>query len=313
MTSGQPPLAERDPAPRRPSNLSSLMLDELLNDTLDPGYRAAAAHRDAGTERRWWDGPVVWLACVAVGLLLVVAYQQSHQSAPSREAARQELIKRIQRLQDSGASMDAEAKKLAAQVAALRDAQLATGDPGVRQLEVNSGSVAVSGPGMEVQLGEPPAPTAAANGRPGTTPQTQVAVIHDKDIRAVVNQLWAAGAEAVAVNGLRLSSTSFIRFAGESVLVDFQPISPPYSVQAIGNRNGLQVAFADSAIARQLTTMAAVDGISFRFSGRDKLQLPSVTVTQPHYAERGAAGSQPSSSTSRPSHSPSPTSTESPR
>lgn len=282
-----------DEPPRRPSNLSNLMLEELLNNTLDPGYRAAAGHRGAGVARRWWDGPMVWLACVAVGLLLVVAYQQSHQSAPSREAARQELISRIQRLQDSGASKDAEAKKLAAEVAALRDAQLATEDPGVRQLEVESGSVAVSGPGMQVELNEPTAPTASPNARPGTTPQTQVAVIHDKDIRAVVNELWSAGAEAVAVNGLRLSSTSFIRFAGESVLVDFQPISPPYSIQAIGNRNGLQVAFADSAIARQLKTMTAVDGISFGFSGKDAIELPSVTVTQPHYAERGAAERAP--------------------
>lgn len=304
MTSDQPP--------RRPPNLSNLMLEELLNDTLDPGYRAAALHRRAGVARRWWDGPVVWLASVAVGLLLVVAYQQSHQSAPSREAARQELISRIKRLQDSGADKDAEAKQLAAEVAALRDAQLTTEDPGVRQLEVESGSVAVKGPGMQVELNEPAAPTASPNARPGTTPQTQVAVIHDKDIRAVVNELWSAGAEAVAVNGLRLSSTSFIRFAGESVLVDFQPISPPYSIQAIGNRNGLQVAFADSAIARQLKTMAAVDGISFGFSGKDALELPSVTVTQPHYAERGAAARAPASA-ERPGSELSPTRTESPR
>lgn len=299
MTSDQPP--------RRPSNLSNLMLDELLNNTLDPGYRAAAGHRTADAPRRWWDGPMVWLACIAVGLLLVVAYQQSHQSAPSREAARRELISRIQRLQATGASKDAQAKQLAAAVAALRDAQLAAEDPGVRQLEVESGSVAVTGPGMQVHLGEPAAPTAAPNARPGTTPQTEVAVIHDKDIRAVVNELWSAGAEAVAVNGLRLSSTSFIRFAGESVLVDFQPITPPYSIQAIGNRNGLQVAFADSAIARQLQTMSAVDGISFGFSGEDRLELPSVTVTQPHYAERGA------SDAFRPGRNLSPTRTEFPR
>lgn len=299
MTSAQPP--------RRPSNLSNLMLDELLNNTLDPGYRAAAGHRSADAPRRWWDGPMVWLACVAVGLLLVVAYQQSHQSAPSREAARRELISRIQRLQATGVSKDAQAKQLAAAVAALRDAQLAAEDPGVRQLEVESGSVAVTGPGMKVHLGEPAAPTAAPNARPGTTPQTEVAVIHDKDIRAVVNELWSAGAEAVAVNGLRLSSTSFIRFAGESVLVDFQPITPPYSIQAIGNRNGLQVAFADSAIARQLQTMSAVDGISFGFSGEDRLVLPSVTVTQPHYAQRGA------SDAFRPGRNLSPPGTEFPR
>jgi Bacterial protein of unknown function (DUF881) len=136
-----------------------------------------------------------------------------------------------------------------------------------------------------------------------------------------VNQLWAAGAEAIAVNGLRLTATSFIRFAGESVLVDFQPISAPYSIEAIGNSNGLLVAFADSSIARQLKTMAAVEGISFRFAGKSGLRLQSVSVSQPHYAGRGAASSpspsSPSPSSPSPSSpspsSPSPSSTESPR
>ena len=132
-------------------------------------------------------------------------------------------------------------------------------------------------------------------------------MLHDRDIRAVVNQLWAGGAEAIAVNGLRLTATSFIRFAGESVLVDFQPISAPYSIEAIGDRNGLLVAFADSAIARQLKTMTAVEGITFRFTGKSGLRLQSVTVTEPHYAGRGT----PTPSSTRPS--PSPSSTESPR
>src|SRR5206468_1983142 len=156
---------------------------------------------------------------LAVGLLLVVAYQQQHRSAPAREATRKELISRIERLQQAGNSLDARAKGLAGEVAALRDARLPGNSDELRRLELDSGSVPVTGPGVRIELDEPPAPTSAANGRPGTTPQEQVAVLHDRDIRAVVNQLWAAGAEAVAVNGLRLTSTSFIRFAGESVLV----------------------------------------------------------------------------------------------
>lgn len=299
-------------AGRRPANLSAAMLDDLLNNPLDPGYRLAweaeqSRHPGRGP-RRWWDGPLLWSACLAVGLLLVVAYQQQHRSAPAREAARKELISRIERLQDTGNSLDGRAKALAAEVARLRDARLPGNSDELKRLELEAGSVPVTGPGVRIELDEPPAPTTAANGRPGTTPQDQVAVLHDRDIRAVVNQLWAGGAEAVAVNGLRLTATSFIRFAGESVLVDYQPISAPYSIEAIGNRNGLLVDFADSAIARQLKTMAAVDGIDFRFTGKSELRLQSVTVSEPRYAGLGAADAGRS-----PSASPSPSSSESPR
>ena len=306
------------------------MLEDLLNNTLDPGYRRAW-HAEPSPARRWWDGPLLWLACLAVGLLLVVAYEQQHRSAPAREAARKDLIVRIERLQEAGNSLDARAKALAAEVAELRNARLPGNEDELKVLELASGSLPVTGPGVQIQLGEPPAPSTAVNGRPGGTGQEQVAVLHDRDIRAVVNQLWAAGAEAVAVNGLRLTATSFIRFAGESVLVDFQPISPPYTIEAIGDRNGLLVAFADSAIARQLKTMAAVEGISFRFTGKSSLRLQSVTVGQPHFADLGTAspaapspgrsspaGSGPSPAGPSPTGSgttpsPSPSATESPR
>jgi uncharacterized protein YlxW (UPF0749 family) len=289
-------------------NLASAMLDDLLNNPLDPGYRLAAQARPVKLQR-WWDGPAMWLACLAVGLLLVVSYQQQHRSAPAREAARKDLISRIEHLQTAGNTLDARAKSLAADVAGLRDARLPGSTDELKALEEDSGALAVSGPGVQIELDEPAAPTAAATGRPGTTPQEQVAVLHDRDIRAVVNQLWAAGAEAVAVNDLRLTSTSFIRFAGESVLVDFQPIAAPYTIQAIGDRNGLLVAFADSPIARQLKTMAAVEGITFRFSGKSNLRLQSVSVGQPHYAGRGAPPASPSApSTSAPSTSASSTS-----
>ncbi len=228
---------------RRPRvDLSSATLADLLNNTLDPGYRAAAARN---RQARWWDGPMVWLGCLAVGLLLVVAYQQSHRAAPARDAARRQLISRIEAAQADAGRLDGQAKQLASQVAALRDAQLPGNDQALRAAEVAAGSVAVSGPGMQVEIGEPASQPSTGAGRPGSTPQSQVAVIADTDIRAVVNQLWADGAEAVAINGLRLTPDSFIRVAGEAIQVDFSALTSPYTISAIGDSDGLQVGFAE--------------------------------------------------------------------
>ena len=73
-------------------------------------------------------------------------------------------------------------------------------------------------------------------------PETR-AGIHDRELRAVVNELWSAGAEAVAVNGLRVSPLSVIRVAGEAILLDLQPLNP---VHGLGDRRpGRLPRFAD--------------------------------------------------------------------
>jgi uncharacterized protein YlxW (UPF0749 family) len=243
--------------------------------------------------------------------MLTVAYQQTHRGAPAREVARQDLISRIHSLQAAGNRLDGNAKQLADEVARLRDQQLAgIGSPNLRNIEIASGTAAVKGAGLVIGLAEPPKPDpSTGNVRPGTTPQQSVAVLHDTDIRNVVNQLWLAGAEAIAVNGIRLSSTSAIRFAGETVLVDFQQINSPYSIEAIGPRDKMLTSFADSTIARQLKTKEAVYNITFKFNGKSDLQLGSVTASQPRYARTGSAPPAPATPTPTRTSSPS----ESPR
>jgi uncharacterized protein YlxW (UPF0749 family) len=309
---GAPEPTERREPGHAPALLTSALLTDLLTNTLDPGYRARAIPHK---RHHWWDGPIVWLGCVAVGLLLVTAYQQSHRSAPARESARQDLLQRIHNLQAAGGTMDAEAKRLAAEVAALRDAQLSSTDSApLRDLEIASGSVPVQGPGMSIEVGEPPAvQPSAGSGRAGTGAQPQNAVLKDRDIRAIVNQLWASGAEGIAVNGIRLTAISAIRFAGESILVDFQTLRSPYTVEAVGDRNAMLLAFADSSIARRLKTEEAVYGISFKFGGKPKLKLPSVTVVQQSYASLGSAPNRAPASSGSTTPTPAPTSTETSR
>jgi uncharacterized protein YlxW (UPF0749 family) len=284
------------------SGNSARVLNDLLNNTLDPGY----AHAAGGPHKKhWWDGPIVWVACVAVGLVLTMAYQQSHRSAPARDAARKDLVSRIHTAQTRASNLDQQARDLSMEVNALRNRQLGSADGSqVRQLDIVSGGVAVKGPGVVVELSEPSAEQSTGpTGRSGTGSQQEVAVLHDRDIRAVVNELWSAGAEAISVNDIRLTATSAIRFAGESILVDFQTIVSPYTISAIGNRDSLLVDFADSEIARQLKTTQAVRGIGFKFSSKSEITEPSVTLNQQQYAQPGAALSAPNPSAAKPSDS----------
>ena len=120
-----------------------------------------------------------------------------------------------------------------------------------------------------MQLGNPPTPTTVATtGRAGTTPIASAAALTDLDVRAVVNELWHDGALAVAVNGIRLTPTSTIRFAGLAVLVDFQPVTAPYTVTAIGDPDALITGFTDSAVADRTARRPRPTGTASRSTSR---------------------------------------------
>ena len=85
----------------------------------------------------------------------------------------------------------------------------------------------------------------------------------DRDLQTVVNGLWAAGAEAVAVNGQRLTALSAIRSAGDAILVDYRPLTRPYVVTAIGDPATLQAAVRRGARRPALRTLQQTYGIRY--------------------------------------------------
>ena len=96
-----------------------------------------------------------------------------------------------------------------------------------------------------------PAPTATR----APTRDKDEGKVFSKDLQVVVNGLWEAGAEAISVNGQRLTSRSAIRFAGEAILVNYRPLARPYTISVIGDPEDLQVEFAGNdggAYARAL-------------------------------------------------------------
>jgi uncharacterized protein YlxW (UPF0749 family) len=97
----------------------------------------------------------------------------------------------------------------------------------------------------------------------------------DVDLQHAANGLWAAGAEAIAINGQRLTTLSAIRTAGSAILVDFRPLSPPYTLDAIGDPKSMAAKFADGADGRYLFALKTQYGIRFDTTTKDHLSLPA--------------------------------------
>jgi uncharacterized protein YlxW (UPF0749 family) len=279
--------------PRPPderSLVSARLLAELVNNALDPGYAAAARRRGADAPRRAGDRSAVAIGCLLVGFLLVVAYVHTHRSAPQAATVHSGLVDRVRAAQNQADALDRQARRLEQQLTTLRDRALPSGGTVARTLQrdqLAAGEIAARGPGMTVTLREPKKQqgAGASAGRGGTTSIGATHILTDRDVRSVVDELWRDGAEAIGVNGIRLTPTSAIRFAGQAVLVDYQPIDSPYEISAIGNPDLLSTNFAESAVASRYQTLAGAEGVGFSFTEHDKLTLPASAAPRLRYAK----------------------------
>jgi uncharacterized protein YlxW (UPF0749 family) len=107
--------------------------------------------------------------------------------------------------------------------------------------------------------------------------------VTDRDLQTVVNEIWAAGAEAVAVNGQRLTALSAIRSAGDAVLVDFRPLTPPYRIEAVGDPHKLRETFVGGFGGSYLQVLQGY-GITYAVEDRDRLKLAASAGVRLRYA-----------------------------
>jgi uncharacterized protein YlxW (UPF0749 family) len=94
-------------------------------------------------------------------------------------------------------------------------------------------------------------------------------------MQRVINGLWESGAEAVSINGQRLTALSAIRAAGDAILVDNKPLVPPYTVLAVGDGKRLSTRFQNSADGLYLHALQENYGIRTAISTEDDVRLPA--------------------------------------
>ena len=123
-----------------------------------------------------------------------------------------------------------------------------------------------------------------------------------RDLQIVVNGLWASGAEAVSVNGQRLTSKAAIRFAGQAILVNYRPLTRPYVISAIGDPRSLAADFAASDGGSYLQSLKTNFGVRAGIAEVDRLTVPgesalTTRVARPVPSAPGATPGATSGST----------------
>jgi uncharacterized protein YlxW (UPF0749 family) len=280
----------RSDAPR--FSLGASLLDAVLAETLDPAYAQAAEARAAGRSperRRWRGGALVAVTMVLAGLLVSISYGQAAAGAEGREQVREALIGDIDKESSVSDDLQTQLDKLSTQVTSTREELLAHSAVGQQALdrlaraEQGAAAVQVTGPGILVTLANAD-PEADADPVGGTAAEDPSGRVRDGDLQLVVNSLWAAGAEAISINGQRLGPLTAIRFAGEAVLVDFKPVTNPYEVSAIGDPDTLAGKFLASPEVIALAAVSKTFGLRFDYTRKDELTLPAASTPELHIA-----------------------------
>ena len=141
----------------------------------------------------------------------------------------------------------------------------------VARLKPGTGLTPLAGPGLVVTLDDAP------RHQPGTEGiDPNLLVVHQQDIQAVVNALWAGGAEGVAIQGQRVIATTGIKCVGNTVVLQGVPYSPPYRIAAVGDTTAMYGALnASPDVQTYLQYTAAPYNLGWGLKESSQLRLPA--------------------------------------
>ncbi len=302
------PAGAGGPDERPASRFAPDFLTEMFRNPLDAGYAEAAERRATqgpdSPSRVRWGRLARTVVLLATGFLLAVAYHQTVAAKPESTKVRDGLISDVKKSRDNADDLQRQADVLRSQVAAERDAALTNAGvnaDALANLEIAAGLAEVKGDGAVVKVGDAPQPLDPVTGQPSN--KVNLGAVRDLDLQAIANELWHQGAEAIAINGERLTSTSTIRTAGNTILVDFRPLTNPYEVVAIGPGD-LDKRFSRSYTGQLFTDYAQRYAMAVSVKHRSKITLAAGPDPQLIYAKPVPSGS-PAPSAPPPSAPPS--------
>lgn len=164
----------------------------------------------------------ITLVSVVLGVMLAVQYRTTQDLNTNVN------YQRAEGLAIQLSETERQREDLAKQIEELKTAGDGQSTKEIEQLKYGAGLLPLVGKGVIVTVND--SQTAIKTGE-----NPNLYLIHDEDLLRVINELRAAGAEAIAINEQRLIGTSEVRCAGPTVTINGKLLSPPYVIRAIGD------------------------------------------------------------------------------
>ena len=252
-------MSQQAPPPGPSSWSGPGMLERIAETALDDDYYV---YRGSQPRPTWRTGIVVGLVVTVFAAFITTAAVQTRNDRPATELERRTLAADIEARQKILDQRRATAAGLSAEVASLRRSGDAEQN-GPADLGVLASSATVDGPGIVVT---------AQSSKDGS----DAGRITDRDLQVLVNGLWYAGAEAVAINGNRVGTMTSIRTAGDAITVNYRSITSPYTIIALGDSDSLQTRLGQNAAGVYWENRRKRSGVQFAVTPSSEAILPAV-------------------------------------
>ena len=261
------------------SRAATPLLDLLTQQSMDEDYVHVARRRAAAGEQPPRGARAHRTAAVVVGVfgvLVATAAVQTARGADEAQSSRVVLVERVIERRDTVTALQDRIQELRDEVddgeqalAAVTGNRL-TAQGRLRRLQVRTGFIAVRGEGARVTITDAP-----AGGE----------LIRDTDLQLLVNGLWQAGAEAISINGQRLTVRTAIENSGTVVNVNSQPLRSPYVLSVVGDRRTLQADLLASPSGLAVADLVTRFGFGFEMVPVEELVLPAAATRPLRHVE----------------------------
>lgn len=218
------------------------------------------------------------LTAALAGLLLATSAVTAR-GTDLRASRALDVSQLIERQQRTLAQLNRDETTLRAQIASATQSA-AAGNSTIRGLQRQSGKLLaaagltpVTGPGVSVALNDAPRAEQQRDLDAGAQPDDLV--IHQQDVQGVVNALWAGGADAMSIMGVRVVATTAVRCVGNTLLLQGRVYSPPFVVTAIGDPRRLRHALDADPAVQIFRQYVAAYGLGYHLSIPDSVRLPA--------------------------------------
>lgn len=243
-------------APKRAEGL----LEQIAETALDDDYYVVRA--GDYSQSREFNTPLTAVVLGVFALLVMMAALQTRNDRPATELERSTLISDVAARKNLQANREATAERLRKEVADL-SASADRLDPAYQNVRLETGDLGATGPGITVVV----SPSTLGN---------EDGVISDDDLRIMVNGLWYAGAEAVAINDQRVGTLTGIHTANGVINVNYNDIVPPYTVVALGASDSLLQRFEANPAGRYWASRQKEASVQFGVTPSSELSVPAV-------------------------------------
>ena len=223
-----------------------------------------------GRQRTTAAKAATFVTCLAAGLMLTTGALAS-KGADLRPNQTTDLIDLVREESRHNADLAAQVAELRARVDELAQGTSSNtpgGDDGLDGLSRAAALEAVKGPAVTVTLTDAPLTVKPAG------VADELLIVHQQDIQAVANALWAGGAEAMTIQGQRVTALTGIKCVGNTVVLHGVPYAPPYVITAIGDPDKLAASLAASEYLMTYQEYVTAYRLGYSQERHDEATLP---------------------------------------